>query len=72
MTLGPDKALWFTDGAGKQIGRITTTGKITLYRQSGIQGPNGITVGPDKALWVTNVGLPGHDSIGRAVIHTTP
>jgi virginiamycin B lyase len=51
IVTGPDKALWFTnysDGAG--VGRITTSGKITMYAA----GPSrDIAVGADGALWCT-------------------
>ena len=43
------------------IGRITTTGTISIYRKRGTSEPAGITAGPDGALWFTN----GADSIGR-------
>ena len=66
ITAGPDGALWFTNLGSKgnpgSIGRITTSGKVTLYTGRGIDGPVSITVGPDGALWFTNsIG----DSIGR-------
>jgi virginiamycin B lyase len=62
ITVGPDKALWFTeDGA---IGRITTKGKVTIYPASGFD--NDITAGPDGALWFTE--LTGN-AIGRITTH---
>ncbi|MDP9334500.1 MAG: fibronectin type III domain-containing protein [Actinomycetota bacterium] len=37
------------------IGRISTAGAITIYSDTSIDDPTGITVGPDGALWFTNV-----------------
>jgi virginiamycin B lyase len=78
ITTGPDGALWFTNGgvfdngiptADKgSIGRITTTGTITNYRDPSIVYPGGITAGPDGALWFTNTGgssAADKGSIGR-------
>src|SRR5260370_38696413 len=31
ITTGPDGAMWFTDGVGLRIGRITTAGGITEF-----------------------------------------
>ncbi|HSG13644.1 MAG TPA: hypothetical protein VLA22_07225 [Gaiellaceae bacterium] len=63
ITAGPDGALWFTmydeeamyngDPRASGIGRITTSGKVTVYRGGAIDGPGGITAGPDAALWFT-------------------
>ncbi len=56
-------ALWFTNsgrdegsGVGDSIGRITTEGTITIYRDQGgyLSYPLGITSGSDGALWFTN------------------
>ncbi len=59
ITVGPDGALWFTNGADS-IGRITTSGAVTIYSGSGISYPTAITAGPDGALWFT-----GDNSVGR-------
>ena len=54
ITVGPDKALWFTEILAGKIGRITTDGKITEYAiPTAKSGPRGITTGPDGALWFT-------------------
>jgi streptogramin lyase len=53
---GPDGNLWFTGGTFDLavIGRITPTGKITLYAlPSQFGGFDGITVGPDGNIWFT-------------------
>jgi hypothetical protein len=39
---GPDGALWFTNSVTNDIGRVNTTGMVTLYRHPGIAGPEGI------------------------------
>src|SRR5258708_32488259 len=31
ITTGPDGAMWFTDGIGLRIGRITTAGEVTEF-----------------------------------------
>ena len=64
ITAGPDGALWFTmyseeamyngDRNASGIGRITTDGKFTVYRDQNIDAPGGITAGPDGALWFTS------------------
>ncbi len=54
ITLGPDGALWFTEGYGSKIGRITTAGAISEYLlPTSPAEPSGITAGPDRALWFT-------------------
>jgi virginiamycin B lyase len=61
ITAGPDGALWFTEGNGNALGRITTAGMITefpLPTNCGQPawvgcGPHGITVGPEGSLWFT-------------------
>ena len=66
ITTGPDGALWFTNLGNKtnrgSIGRITTSGKVTVYAGRGIDAPAGIALGPDGALWFTN---SAGGSIGR-------
>jgi hypothetical protein len=51
---GPDGALWFTEFAADNIGRMVTTGVITEYPVPTMaSGPNGITAGPNHDLWFT-------------------
>jgi virginiamycin B lyase len=59
---GPDRALWFTaESSGSYaIGRITTSGRITLYAVPA-QALD-IASGPDGALWFTE---PSSDRVGR-------
>jgi len=49
LTVGPDKAIWFTTN---NIGRISLDGKITEFP---VQGgpPAGIATGPDGNIWFT-------------------
>jgi streptogramin lyase len=66
ITVGPDQALWFTETTsfGPAIGRITTSGAITIYTM-GISPRvylSDITAGPDGALWFTEA---NGDRIGR-------
>ena len=57
--------MWFTNSGNNSIGRVTTSGVVTNYTGTGINGPAGITAGPDGALWFTNLGDYRGDSIGR-------
>lgn len=70
IAVGPDGALWYTNAGGigqSSIGRITTSGSVTIYTSSLISDASGIAVGPDGALWFTNMtgGEYGTGSIGR-------
>ncbi|MBV9646414.1 MAG: hypothetical protein JO043_03025, partial [Candidatus Eremiobacteraeota bacterium] len=56
MTAGPDRNIWFTDWDANLVGRMTTSGKPTLYQLKEMGGPNGITIGPDGALWIAEQG----------------
>jgi len=66
ITAGPDGALWFCAefDKGNKIGRITTSGTITMYPvphpAKPITKPQSITTGPDGALWFSE-----NDYIGR-------
>ena len=52
--MGPDGALWFTEFAGNNIGRITTSGALSEYPvPTSLADPEGITAGPDGAPWFT-------------------
>jgi virginiamycin B lyase len=55
ITSGPDGALWFTENATNQIGRITSAGVMTNEFAIPTSGsdPDGIVAGPDGALWFT-------------------
>ena len=57
LAVGPDGALWFTEGDA--IGRITTGGTISSFSAPGADGD--IAKGPDDALWYT----AGNDALGR-------
>ncbi len=65
IVAGLDGALWFTEGAGEAIGRISTTGVVSTYTNPELYTPLDITTGPDGALWFTN--LSGN-SIGRITV----
>ena len=60
IVAGSDGALWFTEGAGRKIGRITTAGIFTTEFPM-TNTPNQIAAGPDGALWFTE----GANNIGR-------
>jgi virginiamycin B lyase len=54
ITLGPDGALWFTEGNAGKIGRITTAGAVTEFTiPTAASGPFGIATGPDGSIWFT-------------------
>ncbi len=60
---GPDEALWFTEHAAGQIGRITTAGIFTEFTIPTVgSNPVGIAVGPDGNLWFTE---ESSNKIGR-------
>ena len=54
ITTGSDGALWFTEFYDNAIGRITTSGTITLTpTPTANSGPTDITAGPDGNMWFT-------------------
>jgi virginiamycin B lyase len=53
ITAGPDGNLWFTEGPGNSIGRITTSGVITEFPLPDTTRVFDITAGPDGNLWFT-------------------
>jgi virginiamycin B lyase len=54
ITAGPDGALWFTEAATNNIGRITTSGTISEYAiPTQPAGAYNIVAGPDGNLWFT-------------------
>jgi len=54
IAAGPDGALWFTEVCDNKIGRITTSGTVSLFTiPSANSDPSGIAAGPDGALWFT-------------------
>jgi hypothetical protein len=57
MVLGPDNAIWFTDGGLNEIGRVAQNGTVTAFplRTGAGLEPQGITVGTDGALWFTEL-----------------
>jgi virginiamycin B lyase len=72
ITAGPDGALWFTDGASRFIGRMTTGGLITnaIKLPSPDSAPRDIVSGPDGALWFTASDNPS--KIGRITTDVPP
>jgi virginiamycin B lyase len=56
MTAGPGGSVWFANyGFDPSIGRITSSGAITLYPMTGGRGgPSSITMGSDGAIWFAN------------------
>lgn len=73
ITVGPDRALWFTDPGARAIGRIDpASGAITKYSRGlpSLASPHDIALGPDGAIWFTdigayNAGTTSHGAIGR-------
>jgi len=53
ITMGSDGALWFTEFAAYEIGRVTSATRFSQnpYSQSGESCPYSIVAGPDGALW---------------------
>lgn len=57
IVAGPDGNVWFTEGMGNRIGRITPTGEITEF-SAGLTPnsyPDSITNGPDGNLWFIEI-----------------
>src|SRR6266540_209897 len=64
IAAGPDGNVWFTSyawrdrhhGARNQIGRVTPTGRITMFsdRAGEVRYPGGITAGADGNVWFTS------------------
>jgi len=79
IAVGSDGALWFTEvwyDASGSIGRITTSGAITMYAVPGQGnqgiGPLQIAAGPDGAMWFTEQTAPGpSDWVGRITMSGT-
>ena len=66
IIVGPDGNLWFTEGNGNRIGKITTSGGITEFAvPTPFSNPSGIVVGGDGNLWFT-------DTSGNYVGKITP
>ena len=62
ITSGPDGAVWFTNERARSVGRITSSGSITVRAASGVSAsPGAITAGRDGALWFVD----GGDKIAR-------
>jgi len=56
ITAGPHGNLWFTEGIGNKIGRITPAGTITEYPVPTPNSiPHSITAGLDGNLWFTEI-----------------
>lgn len=55
ITSGADGNLWFTarnnSTGGTAVGRVTTSGTVTMFKNPFIGPLQGITAGPDGALW---------------------
>ena len=62
ITTGSDGNLWFTEGNGAKLGRITTSGVLTEFPITAGSFPYGITTGPDGNLWFAENGT---GKIGR-------
>ena len=73
---GPDGALWFTEVAGNQIGRITTDGTITNeYPVPTVaSGLDDIAIGPDGNPWFAESAVDKIGSIdpSGAITESTP
>jgi len=68
LASGPDGALWFINGPGGKVGRITTGGVITQFDvPASLYGGGSITGGPDGALWYTATNKIGRITTSGAV-----
>jgi virginiamycin B lyase len=58
LAAGPDGAVWFT--AGPWIGRVTSSGAVSVFGEPKGATPSGIAAGADGAMWVVE-----HHAIAR-------
>ncbi|HZU67725.1 MAG TPA: Virginiamycin B lyase [Ktedonobacteraceae bacterium] len=66
ITTGPDGNLWFTEGHGNKIGKVTPGGVFTEYTlPTTMSEPEGITSGPDGNLWFTEFNSIDGNRIGK-------
>jgi streptogramin lyase len=63
ITTGSDGALWFTMNYPATIGRMTTSGQLTVYTDPGIFPSHYEVLGPDRAVWFQQSN--GTGEIGR-------
>lgn len=76
LVAGPDGNIWFLDSGGRQVGRITPAGEITMVPVAVPAGtlPCSMTVGPDANLWFTTClgsGFLGRVTTGEAPMRFT-
>jgi streptogramin lyase len=55
ITSGPDGNLWFTSMTESKIGKISTSGSVTVYSLTGNAQPRKIASGSDGNLWFTEL-----------------
>src|SRR5205809_905306 len=66
ITAGPDGNVWFTEGFGNKIGRITPAGAITEFPiTTAASAPYAITTGADGNLWFTENNAIFSNKIGK-------
>jgi serine/threonine protein kinase/sugar lactone lactonase YvrE len=69
ITTGPDGNLWFLEGDGNGVGRITPRGTLTEFSvpgtHGGYTGTGAIITGPDGNLWFT-------ESLAKKIGRITP
>lgn len=51
ITVGPDRALWFTNERSRSVGRITAAGSVSTSSARPAAVPGAISTGDDGALW---------------------
>jgi len=51
MTRGPDGNVWFAGGRANDIGRVTPSGKVTLFKLPFLANPRDIAPGPGGAIY---------------------
>ena len=68
IAAGSDGALWFTLFYDNEVGRVTTTGAVSVFGLNTMNSATYITAGNDGALWLTllnGVGGSTTNQIGR-------
>lgn len=73
IATGTDGALWFTEPDTGSIGRITTTGTVSVFPLPARHTrPQQITVGADHSLWFTESDAIGRITLDGVVTEYTP
>jgi hypothetical protein len=51
ITSGTDGDLWFADGSGPRVGRMTPAGEVTYFPVPTLEATNEVVAGPEGEIW---------------------